>query len=275
MIRTPDSIAILRTLDAADLHLDPHSARARTDLDRILASEPSPQRRTFDATSKFTAGAARPRRDRRTARRIAAAGVVLVAATSALVALPSLVGGDTAFASWVPTPVALTAEQRTAAADSCRDAQVDGAGTDFGDELRSADTAVAERRGTWTTVVLSRQDGFSALCITDSSAHLFARDMIGSVGHPDVPAPGPRDLVATDLGVGTMNAADVSLAAGAAGVDVTQVTYRSPTRGDVSATVSGGRFALWLPGGDLKDANSVEVQVGYRDGTTAAAVLTL
>jgi hypothetical protein len=89
-------------------------------------------------------------------------------------------------------------------------------------------------------------DGFSAMCITDDSAHLFANAMIGSIGTPtDFAAPAPYQLVATDLGAGTMGAGDVSLAAGAAGSEVVNVVYRSREHGDVAATVDQGRFALW------------------------------
>jgi len=156
--------------------------------------------------------------------------------------------------------------------------QEDGAGAKYVNELSSAVPAVAERRGVWTTVVLAGTDGFSAMCITDDSTHLFAKDMIGSVGTPtDYAAPAPRALTTTDLGVGTMNVGDISLAAGTAGSDIVGVVYHSRTHGGVSATVSRGRFALWLPGNELKNAssNGVEVEVTYRDGRTGTSRLTL
>jgi hypothetical protein len=102
--------------------------------------------------------------------------------------------------------------------------------------------------------------------------------MIGSVGAPtDYAAPGPRALTATDLGAGTMSAGDISLAAGTSGSDVVGVVYLSRTHGDVFATVSRGRSALWLPGGELKDysSNGVEVEVTYRDGRTGTSRLNL
>ena len=88
----------------------------------------------------------------------------------------------------------------------------------YADEAEGAAVAVAERRGVWTTVVLAGEDGFSALCITDDAVHLFSNGMIGSVGKPaDHTTPGPRELIATDLGTGSMDAGEISLAAGAAG----------------------------------------------------------
>jgi hypothetical protein len=75
-----------------------------------------------------------------------------------------------------------------------------------------------------------------------------------------------------------MTAGEISLAAGHAGADVVGVVYRSQTHGDVTATVSHGRFALWLPGDELEDANAgegVEVEVTYGDGSTGTSRLKL
>lgn len=117
--------------------------------------------------------------------------------------------------------------------------QPDGAGATYAGDLNRAEPAIAERRGVWTSVVLAGTDGFSAMCITDDSTHLFAKDMVGSLGTPtDHAAPGPRALTATDLGAGTMRAGDLSLAAATAGSDIVGVVYHSRTHGDVSATVS-------------------------------------
>lgn len=108
------------------------------------------------------------------------------------------------------------------------------------------------------------------MCITDDTPGLFGSGMIGSIGTTsDYTAIGPRDLVATSLGTGTMSAGSISLAGGHAGADVVGVVYESPTVGDVTATVSKGHFALWLPGEELIDAHSgLDVIVAYRDGTT-------
>jgi hypothetical protein len=74
-----------------------------------------------------------------------------------------------------------------------------------------------------------------------------------------------------------MSAGDISLAAGTAGSDVVGVIYKSRTHDAVTATVSPGHFALWLPGDELRNASSdgVEVEVTYQDGTTETRRLTL
>jgi hypothetical protein len=277
MTRIHDINTALRTLDAADHHADPAGARACTDLQRILATDPSsdPLQQPWSPSADRIG---RPRHAARTARRVALAGGVLAAVTASVVALPALTGGDQAFASWTRAPHGMTEQERADAAADCRQMQEDEAGAEYADDLSSAEPVIAERRGVWTAVALAGTDGFSAMCITDDSTHLFAKDAIGSVGTPtDYAAPGPRDLIATSLGAGTMNAGDISLAAGTAGSDIVGVVYHSRTHGDVAATVSQGHFALWLPGAELKDAssNGVEVEVTYRDGSTGTSWLTL
>lgn len=277
MTRVHDINTALRSLDAADHYVDPCNARARSDLQGILATDPSPDP-LQQPWSPSADRVGRPRNAARTTRRIAVAGGMLAAVTAGLVALTSLTGGDQAFASWTPAPQGMSAQERTDAAAGCRQMQEDGAGAEYADDLSSAEPVIAERRGVWTTVVLAATDGFSAMCITDDSTQLFAKDMIGSVGTPtDYTAPGPRDLTATDLGVGIMNAGDLSLVAGTAGSRIAGVVYHSPTHGDVAATMSQGHFALWLPGDEFKDAssNGVEVEVTYRDGRTGTSRLTL
>ncbi|GLY75028.1 hypothetical protein Airi01_032950 [Actinoallomurus iriomotensis] len=261
MTRSPDIFTMLRSLDAADQDIDARGARARIELARIVATGPSgrPSRQPH------------PRRRGRTAWKVTLLGGTVVAGTAAvIVALPSIMGGDRAFASWTPTPHAMSAKERANAAGRCRQVQEDGAGRFDANELRHADAAIVERRGAWTTVVLATGKGFSATCITDDSTHLF-RDSFGSIGTPaGYTPPGPRDLVATDLGTGIIDAGHLSIAAGIAGPEVAKVLYRSPAHGDVTATVSRGRFALWLPGDELAHAakNGVEVEVTYRDGGT-------
>lgn len=273
MNRIDDITATLRSLDAADRHVDPTNARARADLHTILATAPAPSAQHAASPPQTPA-----RRPRRTIRQVALVGGMAAAVAAAMVAMPSLTGGDHAFATWTAVPQGMSAQQRPEAAADCRQNQKEGPGADYVDDLKNAETAIAESRGVWTTVMLAGPDGFSALCITDDSAGLFSKGMIGSLGVPtNHEAPGPRELFATDLGTGTMNGRDISLAAGQVGSDIVGVVYPSQTHGDVAATVSHGRFALWLPGDELNDASSkgIEVEVTYRDGTTTTDTLTL
>lgn len=259
--------ALLRQLDPADTPADATartadglSERALADLERIVA-EP---RDTAAPTTSLSARRTRPR----VVVGLAAAASLAVAG---VLAPSALGGGDQAFASWTPVPAGLGAAQVDAAGQSCRDqlAEADAAAAD-------AEVVLAERRGEWTTAVLGGPDGFSGLCITDASTGWFRHDMIGSVGAATgLPDPGARDVVATDLGTGTLGAGDVSLAAGLVGTDVVRVSLRSATHGTVEATVAGGRFALWAPGDDLEGLASVPVRVEYADGTTATVALSL
>lgn len=280
MTRDHDILTTLRALDSADEHVDSRSTRARSDLARIMATDPSapgsggPSQGRRPSSSR----SGDPRRTSTRARRGLLAGGVVTAVVTTWLLLPSMMGGDHAFATWSSTPEAMTAQERADAASECRDAQRSGPGGDYADELTRAEAVIAERRGAWVTVVMAGDDGFSAMCITDDSTRLFD-DWIGSIGMvPDQRAvPAARDLIATDLGTGVIDAGQVSLAAGRAGANVVGVVYRSKEQGEVSATVSGGRFALWLPGDELEHAPNagVEVEVTYRDGTTGTRSLHL
>lgn len=276
MTRNQDIDTLLRTMDAADHRGSVDSQRARADFQRIITTDPAPTSSGQAGASTAVEAGRQPRSTRRTARRVAWVGGMVAVATAGLLILPSMSGGDPAFATWTAAPAGISETDRARAADQCRAHQKDVGGGMYAGDAEDAALAVAERRGVWTTVVLAGEDGFSALCITDDAVHLFSKGMIGSVGKPaGHTTPGPRELIATDLGTGSMDAGEISLAAGAAGTDVVGVVYKSQTRDDVTATVSQGRFALWLPGNELQDAprHGVEVEVTYRDGTTGTSRL--
>ncbi|MBM7515907.1 hypothetical protein [Nocardioides nitrophenolicus] len=251
---TDDLLTLLRSLDPADPPAGVAGgvdARAEADLARILATAPdrAPRRRPTRVVGATAAAVT-----------VVAGGVVLA---------PSVVGGDAAFATWSPHPreVVGTAA-RADAAGTCRDHLADASAVD-GAGLARAVPAIAERRGDWTLVLLSGAGGFSGLCITDDSRRLFD-DLIGSVGTADVPAPGARGLIATDLGTGSLDAGELSLVAGLAGDDVVGVAYESAAHGRVEASLGEGRFALWFPGDELADGGPVPLEVTYADGSVGS-----
>lgn len=246
---------LLHQLDPADSRRAELSDRARADLEWILSTGAMPT-----ATPM-----------RRAARRRLAVGLSAAAALAVVgVLAPSAMhGGDTAFASWIPTASSLSSNEREEAAESCRQEL-----SETVPAAAQADTALADRRGDWTTVVLSGSRGLSGLCITDASTGWFRNDMIGSVGVVTGLDPvGARGVVATDLGAGTMAAGDISLAAGFAGHQIVGITTDTESHGVVKATVTDGRFALWFPGDELGDRDSVPVEVTYSDGSTATVDL--
>lgn len=255
-----DTATLLRALDVADPHPDPRSPRARAARERILRSDPSAPTLT-------------PARARRRGRVVLAAAAVAGLAVAGVLA-PSLTGGDTAYATWTPQAAVPSVVQRADAGDACRD-RLRGASDDDA-ALAAARVAVAEQRGTWTAVVLAGDDGFSGLCIDDGSAGLFDT-MLGSVGTALVPAPGPREVTATDLGVGATSAGELSLVAGLAGAEVREVRLVSPTAGVVHATVDEGRFVLWYPGDELLEASTrgADLELTYADGSTGTATVRL
>lgn len=251
----------LRRLDAADPDAGPTSTRAQSDLTGILHAG----RSGLGDLDRL------PTRRHRMRRSLVAIAAVAAAFTAVFVAAPSVIGGDRAFASWTATPTSLGASESAEAAKDCQSAMLDGAGVDYASELAAAEPAVAEQRGDWTMVVLTGADGFAATCITDDSRRLFG-DMFGSIGMSTAAvAPEAREIAVTDLGSGAARAGDLSVAAGVTGSDVAAITYESATRATVTATVSGGRFALWFPGDELESAstNGIELNVTYANGETS------
>ena len=249
--------SILHQLDPADAPRTELSGRARADLERILS----------------TADRAAAMPMRRSPRVRVAVGATAAAALAAagVLAPSALRSGDTAFASWTPHARALSAAEAAQAGSNCRQEL-----SDADPAAGQAHTALADRRGDWTTVVLSGERGFSGLCVTDASTGWFRQDMIGSAGVATGLDPvGARGVVATDLGTGTMAAGDISLAAGVAGPQVVGITLGTESHGVVAATVAGGRFALWFPGDELDDRDTVPVEVVYADGSTATVELEL
>ncbi|WAP50795.1 hypothetical protein OL239_12375 [Arthrobacter sp. ATA002] len=195
----------------------------------------------------------------------------MAATTAGLLVVPALTGGDRAFATWTANPVSLSGTDRDDAVTDCLDANESTGDGMYSDDLAAAEVAVAERRGAWMTVVLAGPGGFEATCITDASAPWFDKGMIGSIGKLGAETdPGPRSLKPTQLGTGMIMNKPISVASGRAGDDVVGVTYTSITGEEVTATVSKGQFAFWLPGDELQDASDggSTVVLTYRDGTT-------
>lgn len=263
----------LRSLDPADHVVDPRGTRATNDLDAILATNPN-----TDSTT--TAPRRRPTRQpaRRPARRLAITGAAVAALALGLVAIPAMSTDDEdAFASWAAVPEQLAPQQRPEAADKCRNTWQTAPDTSpwgvTSEDLDSAHVAVAEKRGSWTTVVLAGDDGLTATCTWGprgpASAGLGTREHILPLD--------PREIRRFNVGGSSQRAqGDLSSIIGYAGDDVVGVTYHSERYGDVVATVGEGRFALWMPGDELHgDARTdgVDVKVTYADGATESVRL--
>ena len=64
---------------------------------------------------------------------------------------------------------------------------------------------------------------------------------------------------------------------GAAGAEVSAVSYASQTQGDVSGSVANGYFVLWFPGDELRDYpdDGVLLQVSYTDGSQEQVLASL
>lgn len=245
MLRDEETDVLLKSLDAAS----PAGAgpeRSARDLERILADDAGVELRPIPGRTRWN-------------RRLVVAGAA-AAAAAAILAVPVLGGGDPAYASWTQTASALSPGASERAGNACR-------GPDRRDESFGADVAIAERRGQWTTVVLSGPGGFSAMCVTDGS--LFGASFGYSGKTPGGAEPAARELLPASLGMGSTSSGELSMVVGAAGAEVDAVSYASQTEGDVSGSVANGYFVLWFPGDELKDypEAGVPLQVSYKDGT--------
>ncbi|MDX6280093.1 MAG: hypothetical protein QOH03_1164, partial [Kribbellaceae bacterium] len=180
-----DELAVLKTLDPAEGDVDVYCPRALTDLDRILATDP-------------TVPAIRPRKSR--GKRIAWGVGLVGATTTAAFVVPSLFGGGQAIANWTAEPAALSAGDTARAAATCR-TKMGAADPDFRNGLSTATVAISERRGPWALVVLTNRDGLNALCIDDRTEP-GTRWFMGSVGS-GAERPGRRGLGVINFGTGT------------------------------------------------------------------------
>ncbi|GAA1585212.1 hypothetical protein GCM10009789_43570 [Kribbella sancticallisti] len=255
-----DEFAELKALDPATDDIDPSSPRARATLERVLGSDPA-----YDV---------RPHRTRRRLVRGAVATAAVAIATLA-VFVPRDSGpmpnGDMAFATWTAQPGGLSAKERADAVKACRK-RSQGMGQD--DQVNRAGTAIAERRGEWTLVILTGHDQFAATCWMSINSRNRLGGGFGNVDGPGRAAVGARELAPSLLGhIDIGFNGHVTSAVGRAGSDIVGLTYNSPTRGLVKASVQNGYFAFWVPGSEFDGSHPVPVRVMYRDGTSAAVKL--
>ncbi|MFF1822862.1 hypothetical protein ACFVWG_36530 [Kribbella sp. NPDC058245] len=256
-----DEFAALKALDPATRDPDPHSPRAQASLGRILATDLS--------------YGGRPQRYRRPVVR-AVVAVAAVGIAAAVVLLPReggpLPNGD-AYAGWTAQPSGMSAQEHAKAIAECRKS-LKGAGTS-NSQLAQTDAAMAERRGDWALVILTGPDQFEATCMTNVKSGPHGGGF-GSVGGPGRPPVGPRELSVSGMGAGGGGSMGyVTTAMGRSGSDIVAMTYTSPTRGIVRATVMNGYFAFWVPGYEFEGTQPVPVRVTYRDGKTVATTLKL
>lgn len=230
------------TIDAAVRDLDPAPEAVLTEAERRRADGTRDKILTTDPYDPGPAERDRPPRRRRL---LASLGLVGAAAAAVPVLL---IGGGSALASWTPTPEVLTPAETDAAASTCR--------ADLGMPGAQETALLAERRGTWTYVLISGPRA-EASC-------LLRNDVVGQdpAGHEVFgslePDPGEAPAVSRDGLVETGSAATsiddglfgeewLTWAYGRVGAEVTAVTVHTPLGFDVTASVDNGRFAAWWP----------------------------
>ncbi|MET4541628.1 hypothetical protein ABIE37_003426 [Arthrobacter bambusae] len=265
---------LLRSMDATRQGAVPNQGRSQNDLEQILRSRPSSADGGIGPVEDKTSTPRPSRRRRRTF----ALGAAAFAATVGFLVVPALSGGDPAFATWTAAPGALIGAERDSAVSDClRSSKGTGDGM-FAGDVDAAEVAIAERRGAWTTVVLSGAGGFEATCTTDSTAPWFKKGSFGSVGKPGDGQPlSSREVRATQLGTGVIADNPLSMASGQVGADVAAIAYTAAAGERITATVSKGQFAFWFPGTELTNSSDqpVAIEVTYTDNTTEIRYLSL
>lgn len=223
---------VLRSLDPASAQLDGAQRRRADDvLERILATPVE-----------------RPARPRPRARRrlLLAPAVAAAVAVAAVLALHDRGGSDAAYASWTPSPAAVSPTDLDAVVASCH-AEAKGYAI-VGDARLPV--ALAERRGDFVAVLLRRDD-------PDLSVSCIARNVAGSDRVDDVrtgasgssgPAWTPPAGQITEGAISQFgDPQPAAFADGAVGAGVVGVTIHAGAY-TVEATVANGRYAAWWPG---------------------------
>lgn len=210
------------------------SDRALEDLHRILAA---PRHGQPVGTP------VRPRSPRQTwTRRLVPAALLL---GGAAVLLPSLGGGDPAFATWTARPAALPADDIPGLAAECTSQWEEPVANDL--QLK-----LAEQRGEWRYAVLATPDGTFVDCMLAEQSGIFGQERTAGAGRAEfrpTDAPTGGDIEALVYGGQRQGYEPMAYVAvsGRAGPDVTTVRAHTPTRGDVNASVQNGFWAAWWP----------------------------
>jgi hypothetical protein len=224
-------------------------------------------------------------RSGRRVRWLVAAAAVGVVSTGALL-WPS--SGQSAFASWSPTPAAATAAEVDAAQTRC-DGVLAGAAaqvaaneqtsgvrvpnaTPSAAQLAGRAAVLAEQRGDFTFVLSTNGAwGIGCLAAPGVSEAMTEAIIIDLSLHTAAPAADGFDT----LGLGGEGVPDEStsaaLAYGRVGANVTSMDVTPVGRPTVHATVAGGYWSAWWP--TTADQRMIDAQVVVRltDGTSVAA----
>ena len=261
--------AALRDLDPAGATTPAHATltppevrRAADTLAHILATDPGGGPRPEPAPTRL--------RQRRSRGRVLVALGALVAAAVVVPFLTTV--GDEAYASWSPTPVALSPVEGAAAADAC-----------LGSLGQTAEPGVApllaERRGGWTYVLVQPTARSESSCImptaeiTGGSSRDRRRWYSNTGEQVSEPAPDPDELRVLVATVASTREGLFSYSEGQVGRDVADVAFTTPRGVHVQASVAGGRYAVWWPAGknDLRSpeiSGAPDIDITLADGTT-------
>ena len=270
LLNRATSDAALRSLDPA-ANVDRHlagSAPAQETLARILATDP--------AADHSVTPLLRARIARSHPRRWVLAASALVG-VGALVLAPSMLGGQTAFASWSATAQAVAPAEAAVAGQDCKTHWGGPGGTGPGSDgkvVENADPVLVERRGAWTFVLLQGAGGFEATCLIKDKSDEDGYTGGGATSTYDTAPVAPDTAAIHSFGTTGDDQSSYSDSTGRVGSEVASVVINTPQQGAVKATIHSGYFAAWWPGPGIVHGKEPRPYPTYtlvlKDGTTKA-----
>lgn len=235
-----DVDSLVRTLDPAPAALtDRQNERAAQLLEQLVASP-----HDAGVAQKSTSWSVPVAQRRRSARRLILLPVAAAAVGVAVVVLPFVDPGQSAYASWTAEPTAVSAADLAIIDPICRVVREDR--TEDGQRIPYT-LASSERRGDLVGLLYRSDDpDLSSTCIvTLPPGSRWVRDLEASTSGSSGPAlPAPPGGFTQG---GISESRQISVTDGAVGEDVVAVTIHA---GDLSVetTITEGRYYAWWPG---------------------------
>ncbi|GAA1981962.1 hypothetical protein GCM10009718_18820 [Isoptericola halotolerans] len=215
-----------------------------------------------------------PAGERRPARRpgrVAAVASAAAAVTVAVVVVSVTLDSPTAYASWTPVPAAVGDAEAAQRSEPCGGTVTEIVEGPDGPDVQEVAVApvLTDVRGDYTYVVVAGEDAYGECFVTDADGG-EPEVVTSSAVVPELRAPGARELTTEQSGTATWSQGDqvegaLTSALGQAGDDVAAVELTLTSGERVEASVAGGWWAVWAPGGSALAASA---EVTFTDGTT-------
>lgn len=267
-----DVTELLRGFDPASPATTGLSPRAATDLESIVSTAVNNDERALASPSSRTLGRPGARRFRW--------GVAVAVVGAGVLVLTVRAPGESAYASWTPSPTGVTADFDGAAADACQEWWSEPPVPDTGRSVEEAELEpiMAETRGQYSLVLGESPNGYESVCLSES----IDPNGTGGGGGYSLVKQGGVSITADEILVtgydssstdeGWRRVSNVSIVSGHLGDEVASITIVTPQGFDVRASVLNGRFLAWWPWGSTSFPSGglpdLSFNVALSDGKT-------